>query len=584
MPSNAVNLILRSSNQFLVPGLKQAVGCGSVYRKMTRKANKAFRVRRGRDNAESDIGWSGSFMDQLTLSTFCTQTVTLVNKFGADGNFVTDSDSDGIGDTFTASNATGSMAGNVQTFTASAVNGYVGKNQTGLTIGHKMYACIYVDTDAGASKVQLLGIDGTPYHSGTSGYELLSGTTTLVNTYLDFKVRDLRTSGWNAINLKLAHIFDLTAIFGAGNEPSKAEMDNFIRYHAYINSESGTVGDGFVTTIYDQKGTYNVTQTTAAQQPAIVIGGAVLVSPIVGIPELRFDCVDDRMTVSLPNSTNYYITFGAWSDCQSYDIISESSGVTYFPAGSSGLQGISCSEFVYSLNPVPTAYMNNLVSLYQSDLHSDDLFRLRFYTAGAKTLSVTESGSGITFIDKSGTQNTSYSRTVDAFDWIVVRATNPAGITTMNFANKQFTGCIASFERLTSVAAITFGEQRLTGKAPAVYQSSVLTSIYLVDNKYTGAITDISGCSNLQFLRFYNTLVQTFKSQTVSSTLGTIDIQNAKLTTTAVNALLAAFVAAGRTTGTRVLNLGGPGNAAPTGQGIIDKATLVSRGWTVTTN
>jgi len=40
-------------------------------------------------------------------------------------------------------------------------------------------------------------------------------------------------------------------------------------------------------------------------------------------------------------------------------------------------------------------------------------------------------------------------------------------------------------------------------------------------------------------------------------------------------------VAAGASGGT--LNLAGT-NAAPTGQGITDKATLNSRGWTVTTN
>ena len=65
-----------------------------------------------------------------------------------------------------------------------------------------------------------------------------------------------------------------------------------------------------------------------------------------------------------------------------------------------------------------------------------------------------------------------------------------------------------------------------------------------------------------------------------------LSLQNNLLTSTAVNAVLAALVAAGRTSasGTCVVNVGGTGNAAPTGQGITDKATLISRGWTVTTN
>ncbi len=48
-----------------------------------------------------------------------------------------------------------------------------------------------------------------------------------------------------------------------------------------------------------------------------------------------------------------------------------------------------------------------------------------------------------------------------------------------------------------------------------------------------------------------------------------------------VNAILADCVAAGNSGGT--LQISGANNAAPTGQGITDKATLVSRSWTVTT-
>jgi len=70
----------------------------------------------------------------------------------------------------------------------------------------------------------------------------------------------------------------------------------------------------------------------------------------------------------------------------------------------------------------------------------------------------------------------------------------------------------------------------------------------------------------------------------ISNSLGDFRAENNLLTANAVNAILAAFVLANKTTGTRILNLGGTGNASPTGQGITDKATLISRGWTVTTN
>ena len=54
----------------------------------------------------------------------------------------------------------------------------------------------------------------------------------------------------------------------------------------------------------------------------------------------------------------------------------------------------------------------------------------------------------------------------------------------------------------------------------------------------------------------------------------------------AIDGLLAAFVAAGRTSasGQVELLLNGGTNAAPSAAGLVDKATLVSRGWTVVTN
>lgn len=73
-------------------------------------------------------------------------------------------------------------------------------------------------------------------------------------------------------------------------------------------------------------------------------------------------------------------------------------------------------------------------------------------------------------------------------------------------------------------------------------------------------------------------------SGTVSATLANLNISNNLLTSTAVNNVLAALVAAGRTSasGTCVVNL--TGNSAPTGQGITDKSILQSRGWTVNTD
>jgi hypothetical protein len=70
----------------------------------------------------------------------------------------------------------------------------------------------------------------------------------------------------------------------------------------------------------------------------------------------------------------------------------------------------------------------------------------------------------------------------------------------------------------------------------------------------------------------------------VSTNIFRLNWQNNLLPASAVNTILSECVATGVSGPNRIINVGGTGNAAPTGQGITDKNTLISRGWTVTTN
>ena len=118
----------------------------------------------------------------------------------------------------------------------------------------------------------------------------------------------------------------------------------------------------------------------------------------------------------------------------------------------------------------------------------------------------------------------------------------------------------------------------------SISDPSKLITFYCASNQLTGAIPSLTTNTALTVFYCNSNQLTGYAGGLVSNTVGDFSAQNNLLTTTAVNALLSAFVTANRTTGTRTLNLGGTGNAAPTGQGIADKATLVSRGWTVTTN
>ena len=155
---------------------------------------------------------------------------------------------------------------------------------------------------------------------------------------------------------------------------------------------------------------------------------------------------------------------------------------------------------------------------------------------------------------------------------------------TFNFYLNQLTGSIPSLSGLTLLRTFNCSRNILTGYIPSLSFNTKLVNFVCNLNQLTGSIPNLSELTLLQIFNCSQNQLTGFAGGSVSNTLGNFQAQNNQLTSTAVNAILAAFVAANKTTGTRILNLGGTGNAAPTGQGITDKATLISRGWTVTTN
>ena len=75
-------------------------------------------------------------------------------------------------------------------------------------------------------RISWAGVSG--YHSGSGDYETLSliGIPSVTSQWM--YVRDERTSGWDAVEFGNALIINLTRTFGAGNEPTKEEMDAII--------------------------------------------------------------------------------------------------------------------------------------------------------------------------------------------------------------------------------------------------------------------------------------------------------------------------------------------------------------------
>ena len=146
----------------------------------------------------------------------------------------------------------------------------------------------------------------------------------------------------------------------------------------------------------------------------------------------------------------------------------------------------------------------------------------------------------------------------------------------------QLTGSIPSLSGLTNLQIFQCDRNQLIGTIPSLSGLNNLQDFSCYTNQLTGSIPSLSSNPLLRSFWCYTNQLTGFDGGSVSNTLGDFRAQSNLLTSTAVNAILAAFIAANRTIGTRILNLGGTGNAAPTGQGITDKASLEDDGWTVT--
>jgi hypothetical protein len=142
---------------------------------------------------------------------------------------------------------------------------------------------------------------------------------------------------------------------------------------------------------------------------------------------------------------------------------------------------------------------------------------------------------------------------------------------------------VSAFPNLTSITCNSNGITKFQG-----YDNLTnLVTISLQDNSLTGNIPNLSNLTALTLSDFFANQLTGWDGGTVSTTLGSFQAHNNSLTTSTIDALLAAFVAANRTTGTRLLNLGGT-NAAPSSTGVTTTTTTGANfsrlGTTVTVN
>jgi len=143
-------------------------------------------------------------------------------------------------------------------------------------------------------------------------------------------------------------------------------------------------------------------------------------------------------------------------------------------------------------------------------------------------------------------------------------------------------GPIPSLNTNTALQYFYCDNNSLTGPIPSLSANTNLVAFRGGNNQLSGPIPSLTANTKLSQFQCFNNQLTGYSDVAVPASLSDFRASTNQLSSTAVNKILAAFVAINRING--ILQIAGAGNGAPTGQGLTDKATLIGRGWTVTTN
>jgi len=134
---------------------------------------------------------------------------------------------------------TPTVTGGIVSFTAVAADGALEQAVTTIS-GHVYYFVARVNTNSADVKI---AFDSTAIAHGASGdYEIIKGLLTASSTASTASVYDERTSSWTQILIDYFRVYDLTDIFGAGNEPSAANFATWLAAYCDFRLNLDTFG------------------------------------------------------------------------------------------------------------------------------------------------------------------------------------------------------------------------------------------------------------------------------------------------------------------------------------------------------
>lgn len=154
-----------------------------------------------------------------------------------------------------------------------------------------------------------------------------------------------------------------------------------------------------------------------------------------------------------------------------------------------------------------------------------------------------------------------------------------------NCAANGLTGTLPSFAACTSLTTFYAYTNNFNGTVPSFATCIGLVNFGISSNAFTGEFPTFSACTSLLYLNATSNKISSYIPQTIASTCRTFNLSDNALSQFAVDAILADMATniASRPAG-GTLDLSGGTNAIPSSAGLINKATIAARPWTVTTN
>lgn len=147
-----------------------------------------------------------------------------------------------------------------------------------------------------------------------------------------------------------------------------------------------------------------------------------------------------------------------------------------------------------------------------------------------------------------------------------------------------FTGVFPSISHLNNLIVLRLAHNQFTGGFPDITNKAFLDNVFVDGCPLGGVIPSLSGCLVLRNLEAGSCGLTGYTNSVLALTLVNFNLSGNNLSSANVNQILANFVtnlAARPAVGS--INLSGGTMSPPTGQGLIDKAAIIAKGWSCVT-